>query len=116
MGSVGLDLLGWVGGGLVAVAYLLVSTRRAGPDATLFQGLNIAGAALLGVASFRSGALPSACMNVAWILLGVQSLAMASQRRRRATSTPPLAGYEVARESEPDPTDSECVDLVLDAA
>lgn len=115
MGSVGLDLLGWVGGGLVAVAYLLVSTRRAGPDATLFQGLNIAGAALLGVASFRSGALPSACMNVAWILLGVQSLAMASQRRRRATSTP-LAGHEVARGSEPDPTDSECVDLVLDAA
>ena len=95
--SSGLDLLGWVGGGLGAVAYVLVSTRRIVADAVLFQGLNMVGAALLCVASFHSGALPSACMNVAWILFGVRSLAVASQRRRRAVSgsAPAPAGREV---------------------
>lgn len=82
--SSGLDLLGWLGGGLAALAYVLVSTRRIVPDAGLFQGLNMVGAALLCVASFNSGALPSAFMNIAWILFGVQSLAMASQRRHDA--------------------------------
>lgn len=86
--SSGLDLLGWGGGGLGAVAYVLVSSRRIVADGPLFQGLNMVGAALLCVASFHSGALPSACMNIAWILFGVQSLATASQRRRRATSAP----------------------------
>ncbi len=89
----GLDLLGWLGGGLGAVAYVLVSARRIAADTALFQGLNMVGAALLCVASFHSGALPSACMNIAWILFGVQSLAMASQRRRRAPH--PAAGAMV---------------------
>lgn len=96
----GLDLLGWVGGGLGAVAYVLVSTRRIVADAALFQGLNMVGAALLCVASFHSGALPSACMNIAWILFGVQSLARASQRRCRAISAPSLVGPETVREAE----------------
>ncbi len=92
----GLDLLGWVGGGLGAVAYVLVSTRRVVPDAGLFQGLNMVGAALLGVAAFHSGAMPNAFMNIIWILFGAQSLAMTSRRRRRvdlvAVATPPAKG------------------------
>lgn len=114
--SSGLDLLGWVGGGLGAVAYVLVSTRRIVADAALFQGLNMVGAGLLCVASFHSGALPSACMNIAWILFGVHALTMASQRRRRAASAPPPAGQEMAPGSEADPTEPDRVDVVLSAA
>ncbi len=99
--SAGLDLLGWLGGGLGAVAYVLVSTRRIVADAVLFQGLNMGGAALLSVASFSSGALPSACMNVAWILFGVHSLATAGQRRRRREAHRDLPGDRCGR-AEPD--------------
>ncbi len=112
----GLDLLGWAGGGLVAAAYVLVSTRRVLPDAGLFQGLNMVGAALLGVASFHSGALPSAFMNVAWIFFGAQSLALAGQRRRRAAAPPSPAGRGPARQEPRDVASLERGDVVLDAA
>ncbi len=111
-----LDLLGWVGGALSAVAYVLVSTRRIVADAALFQGLNMVGAALLCVASFHSGALPSACMNIAWILFGAQSLTMASQRRRRVVSAPPMDGRGIVREAEPDRTEPNLIDVALGAA
>ena len=78
--SSGLDLLGWLGGGMAAVAYVLVSTRRVVPDAALFQGLNIVGAMMLGAAAFHSGAVPSAAMNGVWILFGMQSLITSAQR------------------------------------
>ncbi len=97
-GSV-LDLLGWLGGGLGAVAYVLVSTRRIVADSVLFQGLNMAGATLLCLACLHSGALPSACMNIAWILIGAQSLATASQRRRRAASGHSPSKRQAVREA-----------------
>lgn len=90
-----LNLLGWVGAGLGAAAYVLVSTRRILPNASLFQGMNVIGAALLGVAAFHSGALPSASMNIAWVLFGMHSLAMANQRRR-AAPVRPLAEEDAA--------------------
>ncbi len=105
----GLDLLGWLGGALGAVAYVLVSTRRIVPDAFLFQGLNMVGAALLSVASFHSGALPSACMNIAWILFGLRSLA--GHRRRHAASLRDVARRWAVRRAELD-----LVDVVVDAA
>lgn len=114
--SSGLDLLGWVGGGLGAVAYVLVSTRRILADTALFQGLNMVGASLLCVASFNSGALPSACMNIAWIVFGMQSLAMASHSRRRAAAEPPLAGQEAVHGVGADLTEPALADVVLDAA
>lgn len=110
-----LDLLGWLGGGVVAVAYGLVSTRRVAPDATLFQALNIAGATMLGVACFHSGALPSAFMNILWIGFGVQSLATAGQRRRLRASRPP-AGGGLVRGRCSDVGEPAPADVVLDAA
>lgn len=112
-----LDLLGWLGGGLGAVAYVLVSTRRIMADAVLFQGLNMVGAALLCIASFHSGALPSACMNIAWILFGVQSLVMTNQRRRRAASAPPrVVQVQVPAPETGDLAGAHLVDAVCEAA
>lgn len=107
----GLDLLGWVGGALGAAAYVLVSMRRMVPDGVRFQGLNMVGAALLSVASFHSGALPSACMNIAWILFGGQSLLVACQRRRHAGLPRSVARGEGLRDPEPD-----LIAVMVDAA
>ncbi len=79
-----LDLLGWVGGGLGAAAYVLVSTGRLAPTATAFQVLNMVGAVLLGLAAFHHGAVPSAVMNLAWIGFGAQALVAGRVRRRRS--------------------------------
>ena len=97
-----LDLLGWVGGALGASAYVLVSTRRIVPDGLRFQGLNMLGAALLSVASFNSGALPSACLNLAWILVGIHSLVVLRHRRRRSAPSRVLDRTPAPLEAEPD--------------
>lgn len=112
----GLELLGWLGGGLGAVAYVLVSTRRVNADSGLFQGLNMVGAAMLCVGAFHSGALPNAYMNIAWIGFGAHSLAGASRRRRRASCPEFRARRGVGRIAEPEPDVPERADLVLDAA
>lgn len=78
-----LQVLGWVGGGAVVIAYVLLSVRRLTPDSTSFQMLNITGAALLGLASLQQGALPSAGMNLVWVVVGAHALATKGARRRR---------------------------------
>jgi hypothetical protein len=77
------DGMGWVGGVVAAVAYVLVSRGRMAPDSARFHGLNVAAAAMLAVAAFDRTALPSACMNVLWILFGLGSLAAAARAGRR---------------------------------
>lgn len=112
----GLDLLGWLGGGLGAVAYVLVSTRRVNADSVLFHGLNMVGAAMLCVGAFHSGALPNAYMNIAWVGFGAQSLAGASQRRRRTTRARLRAEQGVSHTPQPELNAPERIDLALDAA
>ncbi len=80
----GLDLLGWVGGAVAALAYVLVSTRRVAPEAAMFQGMNVMAAVLLGTAAYSSGAISNACVNIVWIAFGTHAL-MTSRRRRAAT-------------------------------
>lgn len=89
------DGMGWVGGVVAAVAYVLVSRGRMAPDSARFHGLNVGAAAMLAVAAFDRAALPSACMNVLWILFGLSSLAAAARAGRRLPAVPrPAAGHE----------------------
>lgn len=92
------DVVGWTGGGLVAVAYVLVSTRRIAVDTPCFQGLNILGAGMLGAASLQQNALPSAGWNLVWVLIGCQSLLAGLVRRGRpiaaAVAQPPMDAFE----------------------
>lgn len=92
------DVVGWTGGGLVAVAYVMVSTRRIGVETAGFQGLNILGAGMLGVASLQQNALPSAGWNLVWVLIGCQSLLAGAVRRGRPlaqdVAQPPMDALE----------------------
>lgn len=96
------DVVGWAGGAVVAVAYVLVSTRRVNADEPLFQGLNILGAAMLGVASLHQNAMPSAGWNLVWVLIGLHSLATGIARRQRpghrTYSTPQQEPFESIRQ------------------
>lgn len=85
-----MELLGWVGGIMGAVAYLMVSTRRIEADGFLFQGMNMVGCALLCFGAFQSGAFPNAVMNLAWIGFGVHALLSAQRRRINVAPEPKL--------------------------
>lgn len=91
-----LDLMGWAGGLMVAVAYVMVSLRRLAPDSVLFQLLNVAGATALGVSCAADGALPPACLNVLWFVFGVRSLVVGGLRNRAVARAAGRAAFRSA--------------------
>ncbi len=79
-----LDVLGWLGGVLIAGGYVLVSLRRIAADSAFFQALNAVGAAMLGASCVAQGSLPSAVLNAVWLSVGLRALVTEAVRRRGA--------------------------------
>ena len=69
-----IDILGWFGALGILTAYFLVSRKKVKGDSSAYQILNLVGAALLIANSVYYGAYPSGALNVAWILIAVQTL------------------------------------------
>lgn len=65
-----IEVAGWTGAGLILVAYLLLSTGRVTGQSRLYQWMNVVGAACFIVNSGWNGAIPSAALNVVWLLIG----------------------------------------------
>ena len=83
--EVAVEVAGWAGALLILLAYLLLSMGRVTGQSLLYQGMNIVGAAGFAVNGWWHRALPSAALNVLWLLIG----AFASWRivRKRGSST-----------------------------
>lgn len=77
-----LDAAGWCGGVTVAVAYVLVSTRRISAETRTFQILNVIGAVLLTGTALQRGALPNTVINLVWIMFGLYALRTAHRAPR----------------------------------
>jgi hypothetical protein len=79
------EIAGWAGAGLILLAYLLLSAGRLNGQSLVYQGMNVVGAAGFIINGWWHGALPSASLNVLWLLIG----AFASWRilKRRGSST-----------------------------
>lgn len=69
-----IEAVGWIGAGLILLAYLLVSAGRLSGQSALFQGLNIVGAAGFVVNSGWHGAIPSTALNLVWMAIGLWTL------------------------------------------
>ena len=78
------EIAGWAGALLLLLAYLLLSMGRLAGQSLIYQGMNIVGAAGFVINGWWHGALPSAALNVLWLLIG----AIASWRiiRKRESS------------------------------
>jgi hypothetical protein len=74
-----IDAAGWIGVAALLVAYVLVSAKKLAGDSTVYQLLNLLGAALLIVNSFYYGAYPSVSINVVWI--GIAALTLARRKK-----------------------------------
>ena len=79
-------MAGWLGAGLILLAYLLLSLGRVTGQSPTYQAMNVAGAAGFIVNGWWHGALPSAALNVIWMMIGAISL-WQIHRRTRGSST-----------------------------
>ncbi len=71
------QLVGWCGAVLLIAAYGGVTAGRVPVTGALFQGLNLAGAVLLGVSSAALGAWFSVGLNVFWAVVAVAGIVRA---------------------------------------
>jgi len=82
---VAVEVVGWAGAALILLAYLLLSAGRLTGQSLVYQGMNVVGAAGFVINGWWHGAIPSAALNVLWLLIG----AFASWRimKKRGSST-----------------------------
>jgi hypothetical protein len=83
--QIAVEVAGWAGALLILFAYLLLSIGKLTGQSLTYQVMNIVGAAGFVINGWWHGALPSAALNVLWLLIG----AIASWRilKRRGSST-----------------------------
>ena len=83
--EIAVEVAGWAGAGLILFAYLLLSAGKLTGHSLVYQGMNVVGAAGFIINGWWHGAIPSAALNVLWLLIG----AIASWRiiRKRGSST-----------------------------
>jgi hypothetical protein len=83
--QIAVEVAGWAGATLILLAYLLLSAEKLTGQSLVYQGMNIVGAAGFVINGWWHGAIPSAALNVLWLLIG----AVASWRilKKRGSST-----------------------------
>ena len=68
--EIAVEVVGWGGAVLILLAYLLLSAGKLTGQSLPYQGMNVVGAAGFVVNGWWHGALPSAALNVLWLLIG----------------------------------------------
>jgi quinol-cytochrome oxidoreductase complex cytochrome b subunit len=83
--QIAVEVAGWAGATLILLAYLLLSAEKLTGQSLVYQGMNIVGATGFVINGWWHGAIPSAALNVLWLLIG----AVASWRilKKRGSST-----------------------------
>lgn len=80
------EAAGWIGAALILLAYLLLSMGKVTGQSPLYQGMNVVGAAGFIINGWWHGALPSAVLNVIWMLIGGVALWRMMAKRKSSTS------------------------------
>ena len=75
------DVLGWIGGVLLVIAYAMVSQKKIDSQSVKYQMLNIVGGFLLIINTVFYGAFPSAAVNVIWVVVGVYTVMVVMRKR-----------------------------------
>ena len=80
------EVAGWVGASLILLAYLLLSMGKVTGQSPLYQLMNVVGAAGFTINGWWHGAIPSAVLNVIWMLIGGVALWRIWAKRGSSTS------------------------------
>ena len=84
--EIAIEVVGWAGAALILAAYALLSAGRLTGGSLIFQAMNVVGAAGFVINSTWHGALPSAALNVLWLVIGAVATWRILKRRRSSTS------------------------------
>ena len=76
------EVAGWAGAVLILLAYLLLSAGRLTGQSLAYQAMNVVGAAGFVVNGWWHGALPSATLNVLWLMIGLFAAIRILKRRK----------------------------------
>jgi hypothetical protein len=71
---------------LILLAYLLLSMGKMTGQSALYQGMNVVGAAGFIVNGWWHGAIPSATLNLIWLMIGAFALWRIRMRKGSSTS------------------------------
>ena len=84
--ELGVEVVGWAGAALILLAYLLLSAGKLTGQSLSYQLMNVAGAAGFIVNGWWHGALPSAVLNVIWLMIGAVATWRIMKRKGSSTS------------------------------
>ena len=84
--QIAVEVIGWTGAALILLAYILVSLGRVTGQSAAFQWMNLLGAAGFIVNGWWHRALPSATLNVVWMLFAAMALWRLWKRKGSSTS------------------------------
>jgi len=76
------EVVGWGGAVLILLAYLLLSAGKMTGQSLVYQGMNVVGAAGFVVNGWWHGAIPSATLNVLWLMIGLFASIRILKRRK----------------------------------
>jgi hypothetical protein len=65
------EVAGWAGAILILLGYALITTGKLTGKSLVYQIVNVVGAAGFAINGWWHRALPSAALNVVWLLIGV---------------------------------------------
>ena len=84
--NLAIEIAGWTGAALILSAYLLLSMGRLTGQSAIYQWMNVVGAAGFTINGWWHGALPSAVLNVVWMMIGGVALWRIAYRKGSSTS------------------------------
>jgi hypothetical protein len=84
--EIAVEVAGWAGAALILLAYLMVTMGRLTGQSFAFQWMNLVGAAGFVINGWWHEALPSASLNVVWMLIAAVALWRLWKRKASSTS------------------------------
>lgn len=84
--EIAVEVVGWGGAVLILLAYLLLSAGRLTGQSLTYQLMNVFGAAGFIVNGWWHRAIPSATLNVIWLLIGAIATWRIMERKGSSTS------------------------------
>jgi hypothetical protein len=80
------EAAGWAGALLILVGYAFLSMNKLSGQSIAYQAMNVVGAAGFIGNGWYHGAMPSAVLNIVWMLIGVVALWRLFKRKGSSTS------------------------------
>jgi hypothetical protein len=84
--EIAVELAGWAGALLILLAYLFLSAGKVTGQSLVYQGMNIVGASGFVINGWWHRAIPSAALNVLWLLIGGVATWRILKKRGSSTS------------------------------